>query len=57
MQTARYVVLLAMVLVAAGATIAMALAYARMGGPVWQAALGPLLLAGCIALHFWGRRK
>jgi hypothetical protein len=57
MLTARYVAILAMVLIAAGATIAMAYGFAQMGGPVWQAALGPVLLAGFLAVRWFGRTK
>ncbi len=57
MPTVRYVAILAMVLIAGAATIAMAYGFARMGGPVWQAAIGPLLLGGFIALRWFGRAK
>jgi hypothetical protein len=57
MLTARYVAILAMVLIAAGATVAMAYGFAQMGGPVWQAALGPVLLAAFLAVRWFGRTK
>jgi hypothetical protein len=57
MQTARYVAILAMVIIAGTATIAMAYGYAMMGGPVWQAAIGPLLLGGFIAFRWFGRAR
>jgi hypothetical protein len=46
MKTARFVVILFLVVVAAGATIGLAWFAAReMVLPVWQAGIGPLLLA------------
>jgi hypothetical protein len=57
MLTARYLAILAMVLIAGAATIAMAYEYAQMGGPFWQAALGPVLLGAFIAVRWLGRAK
>jgi hypothetical protein len=57
MQSARFIAILTMVIIAGGATIAMAYGYAQMGGPVWQAALGPVLLAAFLAVRWFGRTK
>ena len=57
MQSARFIAILTMVIIAGGATIAMAYGYAQMGGPAWQAALGPVLLAAFLAVRWFGRAK
>ncbi|MDH5453670.1 MAG: hypothetical protein OEX14_09985 [Paracoccaceae bacterium] len=44
-MTIRYLLLIALVLAAAALTIWIAMVWASAGAPVWQAALGPVLLA------------
>jgi hypothetical protein len=57
MQTVRYIVILTMVLIASAATLLMAQAWAGLGAPVWQALVGPLLLAAMIGMRWLSRTK
>jgi enhancing lycopene biosynthesis protein 2 len=57
MQTTRYAAVLFMVLVTAGATIALAVAVARMGMPVGYAAIGPVILAMILGLKWLEHRR
>lgn len=52
MPTTRLVLIVAFVLVAAGATLALAYAVAGEIQPGWMAALGPLLLVATLVAHF-----
>ncbi|MFN0114399.1 MAG: hypothetical protein ACKVPY_06960 [Paracoccaceae bacterium] len=56
MQTIRFAAILLFVILAAGATIALAWGVAGDVMPVWQAALGPLLLAAMIALRLRAKK-
>ncbi len=57
MQTAKYIVILVMVLIASAATILLAQAWAGIGAPIWQALIGPMLLAGLIGVRWLSRTK
>lgn len=52
MAGVRFAAILVMVIVAAGATVGLAVAVANAGFAPWQAAIGPILLAA-LALVKW----
>lgn len=52
MQGFRMAVIVMMVMIAAAATIALAYGLATIGVPIWQAAFGPILLAGIILFRW-----
>jgi hypothetical protein len=57
MQKARFIALLAMVIVMAAATVWMAWVWSAAGAPVWQAAIGPVLLAIVLLLRWKSTRR
>ena len=57
MQTLRFYVILSAVLIAAGATVALAYGLAWIGAPVWQAAIGPALLVLMLLVRWIEHRK
>ncbi|MFO1175514.1 MAG: hypothetical protein U1E48_09960 [Paracoccaceae bacterium] len=57
MPTTRLVLILAFVVLAVGATLALAYAVAGEIQPGWMAALGPLLLIATLVAHFTGRKN
>lgn len=56
MTRARLLLTVAVVIVVAAATIALAWAVAGDVQPGWMAALGPLLLIATLVAHWQGRR-
>lgn len=55
MSRTRYVLTLLLVIVAAAATVALAWSLTSVGVPVWQSAIGPILLLALVVVH--RRRK
>jgi|GEM_PF-5707368 len=58
MPAARLIALIALVILAAAATLALAWGVAGIGAmPLWQAAIGPVLLAAVLALRLFRRGR
>lgn len=57
MTDTRYILTLLLVLGAAAATVALAAMIASFGVPLWQAAIGPLLLLAFLALRWRSWRR
>jgi hypothetical protein len=57
MPIARILVTLAIVVVAAAATLWLASGLASTGAPGWQVAMGPILLTAFLAARWYGSRK
>lgn len=57
MQTIRFVALVGAVIIAAGATLALAWGVAGEVMPYWQAAIGPLLLLTLILVRLRAARS
>lgn len=57
MANLRMIVIAAMVLVAAGATVWLAYHARSIGQPIWMAAIGPGLLILGLIVHLNGRRR
>ncbi|MFZ5751561.1 MAG: hypothetical protein ACOY5U_10890 [Pseudomonadota bacterium] len=57
MTDTRYILTLLLALGAAAATVALAAMIASFGVPLWQAAIGPLLLLAFLALRWRSGRR
>lgn len=56
MLTMRLIVILAMVFIAAGATIALSIQLSKIGAPGWQVVMGPLLLVAIVVVRWYEAR-
>jgi hypothetical protein len=56
MSRTRHALTLLLVIAAAAATIALAWSLTSVGVPIWQSAIGPLLLVALLVVH-WRRKR
>mgnify|MGYP003407059752 len=57
MPASRLIILIAFAVIGGAATIALAYGWALTGAPIWQAAIGPLLLVAILVFKWNEARK